>query len=88
MWWTSSSSALINVLQLSKYLSESSKTLYIESLQLAITKFCLSIKDCRSQPSFNDFTIKGLGKKILALEPKFLDYYEKSCFSFSFQDYN
>ena len=30
MLWTSSSSGLINVLQLSKYLSESSKTLYIE----------------------------------------------------------
>ena len=31
MWWTSGSSGFINVLQLSKYLSESSKTLYIEN---------------------------------------------------------
>ena len=35
-------------------------------VQLAIVKFCFSIKDCRSQASFNDFTIKGLGPKILA----------------------
>ena len=32
---------------------------------LAIAKFCLSIKDCRSQACFNDFTIEGLGPKIL-----------------------
>ena len=31
MLWTSGSSGLINVLQLSKYFLESSKTLYIES---------------------------------------------------------
>ena len=37
-----------------------------DDVQLAIAKFCLSIKDCRSQASFNDFTIKGLGPKILA----------------------
>ena len=42
-------------------------TLKVEhDLQLAIAKFCLSIKDCRSHASFNDFTIKGLGSKILA----------------------
>ena len=35
-------------------------------VQLAIAKFCLSIKACPSQVSFNDFTIKGLGPKILA----------------------
>ena len=37
-----------------------------DNVQLAIVKFCLSIKVCRSQASFNDFTIKGLGLKILA----------------------
>ena len=37
-----------------------------DDVQLAIAKFCLSIKGCRSQASFNDFTIKGLGLKILA----------------------
>ena len=37
-----------------------------DDLQLLIAKFCLSIKDCRSQASCNDFTIKGLGPKILA----------------------
>ena len=36
-----------------------------DDMQLAIAKFCLSIKDCRSQASFNHFTIKGLGPKIL-----------------------
>ena len=30
-----------------------------DDVQLAIAKSCLSIKDCRSQASFNDFTIKG-----------------------------
>ena len=35
-------------------------------VQLAIVKVCLSTKDCRSQASFNDFTIKALGLKILA----------------------
>ena len=37
-----------------------------DDVQLAIAKFCLSIKHCRSQASFNDFTIKGLGPKVLA----------------------
>ena len=37
-----------------------------DDVQYVIAKFCLSIKDCRSQVSFNDFTIKGLGPKILA----------------------
>ena len=35
-----------------------------DDVQLIIAKFCLSIKDCRSQASLNDFTIKGLGPKI------------------------
>ena len=35
-------------------------------VQLAMVKFCWSIKDCQSQASFNDSTIKGLGPKILA----------------------
>ena len=77
MWWTSGSSGFINALWLSKYLSESSKTLYIES-----PKFCFSIKDCWSQASFNDFTVKGLGPKILAQVPNFVDCYEKPCFAF------
>ena len=59
-----------------------------DDLQLAVTKFCLSIKDCLSQASFNHFTINGLGPKILAKEPKFLDCYEKSCFAFWFQNSN
>ena len=37
-----------------------------DDVQLAIAKFCLSIKDCWSQASFNDFKIKGLGPKILS----------------------
>ena len=36
-----------------------------DDVQLAVAKFCLSIKDSRSQASFNDSTIKGLGPKIL-----------------------
>ena len=49
MWWTSGSSGVINVLQLSKYLSESSETLKVQDdVQLAIAQFSLSIKDCRS----------------------------------------
>ena len=40
-------------------------TLKVQDIvQLAIAKFCLSIKACRSQAPFNDFTKKGLGKKI------------------------
>ena len=35
-------------------------------VQLAMAKFCWSIKDCQSQASFNDSTIKGPGPKILA----------------------
>ena len=35
-------------------------------VQLAMAKFCWSIKDCQSQASFNDSTIKSLGPKILA----------------------
>ena len=37
-----------------------------DDVQLVIAKFFFSIKDCRSQASFNDFTIEGLGPKILA----------------------
>ena len=37
-----------------------------DDVQLAIAKFCFSVKDCRSQASFNDFAIKGLGPKMLA----------------------
>ena len=57
-------------------------------VQLAMAKFCLSIKDCRSQASFNDCTIKGLGPKILAQGPKFLGCYEKICFAYWFQNSN
>ena len=35
-------------------------------VQLTIAKFCLSIKDCWSQASFNCFTIKGLELKLSA----------------------
>ena len=35
-------------------------------VQLAMAKFCWSIKNCQSQASFNDSTIKSLGPKILA----------------------
>ena len=37
-----------------------------DDVQLAIAKFCLSIKDCWSKASFNDIMLKGLGPKILA----------------------
>ena len=36
-----------------------------DDVQLAIANFCLSIKDCWFQASFNDFTIQGLGPKTL-----------------------
>ena len=36
-----------------------------DDVQLAIAKFCLSVKDCRSQASFNDFTMKGREPKII-----------------------
>ena len=35
-------------------------------MQLAIAEFCLSVKDCRSQSPFNDFTIKSVDPKISA----------------------
>ena len=37
-----------------------------DDVQLTIAKFYLSIKDCWSQASFNDFTRKGMGPKILS----------------------
>ena len=37
-----------------------------DDVQLAVVKFCLSIKDCGSQTSFNDSTVKGLEPKIIA----------------------
>ena len=42
-----------------------------DDVQSAISKFCLSFKGCRSQDSFKDFTIKGLGPKFIQ-GPKFL----------------
>ena len=59
-----------------------------DDVQLSIAMFCLSIKGCRSKASFNDFTIKGLGAKILAWGPKSLDCNEKLCFVFWFQNSN
>ena len=47
-----------------------------------MARFCLSIKDCRSQASFNDSTIKGLGPKMLAWEPKFYTAMRKSVLIF------
>ena len=51
-------------------------------VQLAIAKFCLSIKDCQSQTSFNYYTIKGLEPKISAQGPKFSDCMRKSVLPF------
>ena len=69
MWWTFGSSGLsmyhspANTCQNQVQLS----TLKVQDdVQLAIAKFCLSIKDCQSQASFIDSTIKGLGPKVLA----------------------
>ena len=59
-----------------------------DDMQLAMEKFCLSIKACRSQDSVNDSAINFLGPKILAQGPKFLDCYEKICFAFWFQNSN
>ena len=59
-----------------------------DDVQLAMVKFCLSVKDCRSQASFNDSTVKGLGPKILAQGPKFLECYAKICFASWFQNSN
>ena len=59
-----------------------------DDVQLTMAKFCLSVKPCRSQASFNDSAIKGLGPKISALGPKFLDCYEKICFALLFQNSN
>ena len=58
-----------------------------DDVQLAMAKFCLSVKDRRSQALFNDSTITGLGPKILAKRTKhFLNCYEKICFAFCFQN--
>ena len=53
-----------------------------DDAELAIANFCLLLKDCRSQASFNDFTTEGQGPKILAEGPKCLQCYEKPCFAF------
>ena len=41
-----------------------------DDVQLAIAKLCVPIKDCRSQASFIDFTIKGLGSENISLRTK------------------
>ena len=69
MWWTSGLSGFISILWLLNTYQNQVKlcTLKVQDdVQLAIAKFCLSIKDFRSQASFNDFTIKSMGPKILA----------------------
>ena len=53
-----------------------------DGVYLAIARFCLSIKYCQFQASFNDFTMKGLGPKLLAQGPNFLDCYKKPYFAF------
>ena len=35
-------------------------------VQLAISKFCSTVKDCRSQAPFKDFIIQGMGPKVLS----------------------
>ena len=67
-WWSgigmacSFSERIIHILKSLLNYSENSPNLgYI-----TIMPFCSSIKDCHSQASFNDNTIKGLGLKILA----------------------
>ena len=37
-----------------------------DDVQLAMAKFCLSFKDCGSQASFDDSTIKGLRLKVFS----------------------
>ena len=37
-----------------------------DDVQLAMATFCLLIRDGRPHACFNDFTIKGLGPKILS----------------------
>ena len=37
----------------------------LDGVQMAMEKFCFSIKDCLCQVSFNYSTIKGLGPKML-----------------------
>ena len=53
-----------------------------DDMYLALANFYLSIQDCGSQASFNDYAIKPLGPKILAQGPKFLDCHDKPCFAF------
>ena len=42
-----------------------------DDMQLAIGNFCLSVKDCRSQVSFNDFTIKVWDQKYYLKDQNF-----------------
>ena len=59
---SSFSEQIIHILKLLLNYSENSPSWgYI-----TIMPFCLSIKDCQSQASFNDSTVKGLGLKIVA----------------------
>ena len=51
-------------------------------VQLAIAKFCFSIKDCQSQTSFNDFTIKGLEQKYQPKDQNFQTAMRKSVLPF------
>ena len=41
-----------------------------DDVQLAIANFCLSVKGCRFQASFNDFANKGSGTKNISSRTK------------------
>ena len=67
MLWTSGRSEFINNHRSVTTCQNQLKlcTLKVQAdAQLAISEFCLPIKDFRSQASFNDFTIKSLGRKM------------------------
>ena len=51
-----------------------------DDVQLAIAKFCLPIKDCLSQVSFNDFTIKSLEPKLLQILQILIDFIQDCVF--------
>ena len=70
IWWTLAGVADLSMYHSSANTCQSQVKLctfkFQDDVQLAMAKFCLSIKDCQSQASFNDSTIKDLGPKILA----------------------
>ena len=74
MWWTSANTCQ-NQVKLCTFKVQ-------DDVQLAMTKICLSVQDCRSQASFNDSIINGLDRKCQPMDQNFWSAMRKSLLPF------